>query len=104
MTEPIEIDGWTCRVVRGQRSAQNYTQEIGAWLLPDGRFKTEGLETDGSMVLVVIPPAVLTWLVAPLIDRGAQQQAGFDEWRERETPQIDTALCDLDPRVSTDDR
>jgi hypothetical protein len=62
------IDGWTCRLVRGQRSAQNYEREMGAWLMPDGRLKTEGLEGDGdSSVIVTIPPAVLAWLVAPLI-------------------------------------
>lgn len=71
MSEPINIEGWTCRIVRGQRSAQNYAAEMGAWYLPDGRLKTEGLETDGSSVTVTVPPAVLAWLVAPLVSRGA---------------------------------
>jgi hypothetical protein len=69
----LSIDGWTCRLVRGQRSAQNYALEMGAWLMPDGRLNTEGAETDGSMVMVTIPPAVLAWLVAPMIDSGWAQ-------------------------------
>ncbi len=69
MADVIDIEGWMCRVVRGQRSAQNYAAEIGAWLLPDGRLKTEGLETDGSSVTVTVPSAVLAWLVAPLLVR-----------------------------------
>lgn len=67
MTEPLIIDGWVCRLVRGQRSAQNYALEMGAWLLPDGRMKTEGAETDGGPVTVTVPPAVLAWLIRPLL-------------------------------------
>lgn len=73
-TEKV-IEGWTCRLVRGQRSAQNYALEMGAWLMPDGRLKTTGAETDGSEVTVTIPAAVLVWLIAPLTLQSALERA-----------------------------
>jgi hypothetical protein len=93
MSNALLIDGWACRLVRGQRSAQNYALEMGAWLLPDGRVKTEGAETDGSPVTVTVPPLVLLWLMKPLL-RSAYAQG----WADR-NGQLDGAEM---PRIYED--
>jgi hypothetical protein len=60
------IEGWTCRLVRGQRSAVNYDTCEGAWLMPDGRLCAKN-ESGDDTAETNIPPAVLAWLVAPLL-------------------------------------
>lgn len=103
MSEPVVIDGWTCRVVRGQRSAQNYDLFLGAWLLPDGRLKTT--REDGSdYTEVTVPPAVLAWLIRPLLREAwesgachAVEEAPVDDWSTRKVDAVYAANPHKDP-------
>lgn len=74
MSEPMIIDGWRCLVRdSGQRIARINGTHV--WLATDGHLCAE--KTHGTLGfphrLDSVPPAVLAWLVAPLIDRGWAQ-------------------------------
>jgi hypothetical protein len=54
--EPLVIDGWTCRVIGALRYARN-ADGLGAALN----------EAGASFDTVLVPPAVLAWLIRPLL-------------------------------------
>lgn len=53
------IEGWRCRVLGSVRCVDNgQPAPLGASLRPDGRFSCDDVD---------IPPAVLEWLVRPML-------------------------------------
>lgn len=63
MSDPILIDGWTCEAHETGRTVQ---AKDGSAFIYDFKHGLTGTTKQWS----VAPPAVLAWLVAPLIDRG----------------------------------
>lgn len=61
VTQPLLIDGWECRADWPCRHAFDPRTKKAIFLLSEGSL---------SCASVIVPPAVLAWLVAPLIDRG----------------------------------
>lgn len=70
MSEPILIGDWTCWIMpSGIRAAS----PNGKSLVNLMSFSDAGLATSGTTGTLQAPPAVLAWLVAPLLARAWSQ-------------------------------
>lgn len=60
------IDGWDCRTMRGQRSAAH--EHGSATILPNGFLLVmKAIGDEEECTANTIPPAVLAWLIRPLL-------------------------------------